>query len=227
MGIESLQDMQFSPEELQSIAYQLACPSGKQGILLGKKMYQSNLTMIRTCFENWKACNGDKIMELGHGNAAHVTALFNDNTNFSYYGLEISKTMFREARSINRIFMEAGKATFELYDGVHIPYQDDFFNHIFTINTIYFWQNPVKLLAEAYRVLKDGGRLSLAFATPEFMKTLAFSHFGFKLYEIEEWSGFFYDAGFQEEHIDYYTEDVLSKDNQPVSREFVRLVLRK
>jgi hypothetical protein len=70
--------------------------------------------------------------------------------NLKYYGLEMSELMFQGARQINRNFVSQKQAFFSLYDGNVIPFGNAAFDKIFTVNTIYFWQGPEKLLLEIY-----------------------------------------------------------------------------
>ncbi|MHC0443676.1 class I SAM-dependent methyltransferase, partial [Flavobacterium sp. 3-210] len=80
--------------------------------------------------------------------------------------------MFQEARKINRNFVSQKQAFFSLYDGNKIPFEDETFDKVFTVNTIYFWQKPEDLLSEIYRVLKPNGNFCLTFAEEDFMKKL-------------------------------------------------------
>lgn len=41
------------------------------------------------------------------------------------------------------------------------PYPDERFNKVFTVNTIYFWNNPIEDLKEIRRVLKTDGQILL------------------------------------------------------------------
>lgn len=224
MGVQPIEK---NKKELQKLALQLSCPSGKVGVQLAKEMNEDNASMIDTAADTLEIKKQDFILELGYGNAGHLSRMYRKMPNFGYRGLEISETMKAEAEQINHIFINNKDIKFGLYDGVHIPYQRDRFSKILTVNTIYFWQNPVKLFEEMYRVLKPGGVLSLVFATKDFMKTLAFTNFGFKLYEIDEWSGFFLNAGFIEDDIAYYNEKIISKEGNWVEREYVCVILKK
>ena len=144
-------------EELQAIASQLKHPTGEKGIEMGNMMNETNINMTKHSIQNLNISNENRILELGHGNAGHVEFLFEQAEKLKYYGLEMSELMFQEARQINRNFVSQKQAFFSLYDGNTIPFEEELFDKIFTVNTIYFWQNPEELLAEIYRVLKPNG----------------------------------------------------------------------
>jgi len=168
-------------EELQAIASQLKNPSGEKGIEMGNMMNETNINMTRHSIQNLNISKENKILELGHGNAGHVEFLFEQVEKLKYYGLEMSELMFQEARQINRNFVSQKQAFFSLYDGNIIPFEEESFDKIFTVNTIYFWQEPEKLLLEIYRVLKSNGNFCLTFAEEDFMKKLPFTQFEFEL----------------------------------------------
>lgn len=214
-------------EELQAIASQLKLPTGEKGIEMGNMMNETNINMTRHSIQNLNISNENKILELGHGNAGHVEFLFEQAENLKYYGLEMSELMFQEARQINRNFVSQKQAFFSLYDGNKIPFENDFFDKIFTVNTIYFWQKPEELLAEIYRVLKPNGNFCLTFAEEDFMKQLPFTQFEFELYSTEKAQELIKKTPFKIVYTETQTEKVKSKTGELVDRAFTTIVLEK
>ena len=121
-------------EQLQ-IEKQLSCPTGEEGIEMGHIMNKSNLDMTLNSIRFLDIRKGNSILELGHGNCGHLKIILNSSEDVQYVGLEISDTMRKESLKNN----PNTQATFKLYDGTKIPYPDNHFDHIFTVNTIYFW----------------------------------------------------------------------------------------
>jgi len=214
-------------EELQAIASQLKHPTGEKGIEMGNMMNETNINMTKHSIQNLNISKENKILELGHGNAGHVEFLFEQAENLKYYGLEMSELMFREARQINRNFVSQKQAFFSLYDGNKIPFEDESFDKIFTVNTIYFWQEPQKLLLEIYRVLKANGNFCLTFAEEDFMKKLPFTQFEFELYSTEKAQDLIQKTPFQIVYTETQTEKVKSKTGELVDRAFTTIVLEK
>lgn len=214
-------------EELQAIASQLKLPTGEKGIEMGNMMNETNINMTRHSIQNLNISNENKILELGHGNAGHVEFLFEQAENLKYYGLEMSELMFQEARQTNRNFVSQKQAFFSLYDGNKIPFENDFFDKIFTVNTIYFWQKPEELLAEIYRVLKPNGNFCLTFAEEDFMKKLPFTQFEFELYSTEKAQELIKKTPFKIVYTETQTENVKSKTGELVDRAFTTIVLEK
>lgn len=214
-------------EELQAIASQLKLPTGEKGIEMGNMMNETNINMTRHSIQNLNISNENRILELGHGNAGHVEFLFEKAKNLKYYGLEMSELMFQEARQTNRNFVSQKQAFFSLYDGNKIPFENDFFDKIFTVNTIYFWQKPEELLVEIYRVLKPNGNFCLTFAEEDFMKQLPFTQFEFELYSTEEAQELIKKSPFKIVYTETQTEKVKSKTGELVDRAFTTIVLEK
>ncbi|MDZ7847626.1 MAG: class I SAM-dependent methyltransferase [Owenweeksia sp.] len=171
-------------QDMEEIGRQLACPSGSAGIEMGETMNRSNQGMTRHSIEFLELADHQQVLELGHGNAGHLPALLEKARGLRYRGLEISETMQREARQKNQSLAHC--ARFDLYDGENIPFSHHTFDRIFSVNTVYFWQDPVKLLTEISRVLKPQGLLVLGFAQKEFMEQLPFTGAPFKLYNADD-----------------------------------------
>lgn len=214
-------------EELQAIASQLKHPTGEKGIEMGNMMNETNINMTRHSIQNLHIESGNTILELGHGNAGHVAFIFDQAENIKYYGLEMSELMFQEARQINRNFVSQKQAFFSLYNGTEIPFEDNLFNKVFTVNTIYFWQEPEKLLSEIYRVLQPKGILCITFAEESFMKQLPFTQFEFELYSTEKAEKLIEKSSFKIINKETLTEKVKSKTGELVDRSFTTLVLEK
>jgi ubiquinone/menaquinone biosynthesis C-methylase UbiE len=214
-------------EELQAIASQLKHPSGEKGIEMANMMNETNINMTRHSIQNLNISRENKILELGHGNAGHVEFLFEQAENLKYYGLEMSELMFQEARQINRNFVSQKQAFFSLYDGNKIPFEDESFDKIFTVNTIYFWQEPEKLLLEIYRVLQPNGNFCLTFAQEDFMKQLPFTQFEFELYSTEKAQQLIEKTPFKIVYTETQTEKVKSKTGEMADRDYTTIVLEK
>ncbi|WP_166920919.1 class I SAM-dependent methyltransferase [Flavobacterium poyangense] len=214
-------------EELQAIAAQLKHPTGEKGIEMANMMHETNISMTRHSIQNLNVSKENKILELGHGNAGHLEFIMDQAEKLVYYGLEMSELMFQEARQINRNFVSQKQAFFLLYDGNVIPATDAFFDKIFTVNTLYFWQKPEELLLEIYRVLKPNGTFCLTFAEESFMKQLPFTAYEFTLYSTEKAQQLIEKTAFKIVYKETLTEKIKSKTGELVDRAFTTIVLEK
>lgn len=175
-------DNGMSEDDLKELASQLGKPEGEKGIQVGQMMNETNISMTRNTLENLSLKGSDTILELGHGNANHLLELFEQAKNLQYFGLDVSELMKQEAEKFASEYALEEKAKFQLFDGTNIPFADNLFDKIFTVNTIYFWQKPQQLIAELHRVLKPDGVLCITFVDEETMNQLTFTDFGFTKY---------------------------------------------
>jgi len=214
-------------KDLQDLASQLSHPKGDKGIEIADMMNATNIGMTLHAIESLELSGHETVLELGHGNAAHVRHLLDPHPGVHYDGLELSELMHAEAKRINHHFTEAQQAAFHLYDGRRIPFPDNHFDRLFTVNTLYFWADPPALLAELHRVLKTGGRLCITFAQERFMKTLPFTAYGFELYSTDKLEKLLAGSAFKIRKMESRMEQVKSKLGDLVDREFTTVTLCK
>ncbi|MBE8719206.1 class I SAM-dependent methyltransferase [Sphingobacterium pedocola] len=214
-------------QELNELAAQLRKPHGEQGIEVASMMNETNQKMTHHAIDLLKIGPDENVLELGHGNCGHLSYLFSQQKDSTYYGLEIAELMTKEAQRINRDFINRGRASFQLYDGVNIPFSTDYFNKIFTVNTIYFWTDPAALFVELYRVTKPNGIVNITFAQRDFMEKLPFTPFGFELYDTNKVISLVEQSAFKVGDVQSLNEQVKSKTGDLVTREFTTVTLHK
>lgn len=215
---------QHTEKDLKDIARQLACPEGEHGIKTGEMMHASNIGMTSAAIDALNLQNDAVILEIGHGNGAHIEYLLKQANDIRYFGGDISETMIAAAKRINSTFIETGNVDFQLTDGHTLSYADSFFDGIFTVNTIYFWQNPNAYLLEIKRVLKPGGKLVLCFADKTFMEKLPFTPYGFTLYGLEKVQQLLAESGFTIKNTTKNLDQVQSKTGEKVERTYYVVV---
>lgn len=217
----------MTEQDIQNLACQLGCPIGKEGEELGRKMHQTNLNMTLHAIKSLKLNQGEQVLEIGHGNCAHLPQILTIAEKLIYYGLDISEAMHQEAQKHNASFMQNGQARFALYDGLTMPYEAETFHKIMTVNTLYFWQQPLQLLKEIYRVLKPAGRFCLTFAQKVSMEKLPFTKYGFTLYDTEAVEALVSNTPFKIVEVGDQEEQIESKMGTLTSRRFTTITLEK
>ncbi len=181
----------------KEVAAQLRKPENENGLATAARMEQNNGGMISETIRALSIQTNDKILELGFGNGAHVKQIFEIAPNAHYTGVDISSTMVTLAGEINAAYINAGKAIFTLTNGQTLAYNDNSFDKIFTVNTLYFWEQPAAYAAEIYRVLKPGAKFCLCFADANFMEKLPFVQYGFTLYSLQQATDLLAGVGFK------------------------------
>ena len=178
---------------------QLAKPSGLFGRLFTARwLEKANTGMNALTLDSLALEPGDRLLELGFGSGYLLEkVLENHLCNFAA-GADISPEMVNHVGARLRPYVEAGKAQIRHGDIEAIPFADGAFTKLCSVNTLYFWKDPQRALAECRRVLKAGGRLALCFnAKSELAKWPGHVH-GFTLYELADVEAMLAAAGFFE-----------------------------
>ncbi|OCA78687.1 methyltransferase type 11 [Chryseobacterium contaminans] len=213
-------------EELKILAQHLANPQGEKGIEIGEMMNATNIGMTLESIRTLLIEDDENILEIGHGNADHVKNIFSLAKGLKYTGIDISETMNHEAKRLNEKFQD--QAEFVLYEGTKLPFEDGSFDKIFTVNTVYFWENPVEFLNEICRVLKDNGTFVLTFGQRDFMEKLPFTAYDFKLYSNDEMEELVSKSHFKRMKTSEREEEIKSKTgNETIQRIYTILTIKK
>ncbi|MCS3532242.1 class I SAM-dependent methyltransferase [Chryseobacterium sp. JUb7] len=213
-------------EDLKILAQNLANPQGEKGIEIGEMMNATNIGMTLESIKTLLIEDDEMVLEIGHGNAAHVKSILNKAQNVKYTGIDISETMHHEAKRLNEEFKN--QANFVLYEGTKLPFEDQTFDKIFTVNTVYFWEQPIEYLNEIYRVLKDSGTFVLTFGQRDFMEKLPFTQFDFTLYNTDEMEETVSKSHFKRMKISEKEEQVKSKTgDETMTRNYTVLTIKK
>lgn len=183
-------------KSLQQIAAQLRQPTGEAGIQTGEWMNRGNVHINEDTLKILDATAGDTIVEIGMGNGFFVHKIVEKDSSIQYTGADFSEVMIKEAERINAAWINNGQARFVLSDVASLPFADNSFNKAFTINTIYFWEDAVKILNEIKRVLQPKGKLIITLRPKRQMKNYPFTKYGFTMFSKEELEQLLVENGF-------------------------------
>lgn len=217
----------MSENEMKKLAAQLRKPEGLIGVEVAEEIYKTNRNIIRSTIDLLGLKGNDLVLEIGHGNGSHIDSLFQKEMNIIYHGLELSKLMHNEAQKINQPKITSKRAYFQHYNGKKFPYNDRSFDKIFTINTLYFWDDPIQFLAEVRRVLKDNGLFSVTFASEETLAKLPVTQYGFTSYSKNGFSKLMTDNHFTVEKLVEKSETIVTHEDESENREFFIGLIKK
>jgi ubiquinone/menaquinone biosynthesis C-methylase UbiE len=110
--------------------------------------------------------------------------------------------MYAEACKINKKYIASNRVKIQKGNCDDMPYENESFDKICTSNTIYFWDDPNKIIKEMFRVIKYRGTIVLGFRDKEQMEKLPLSDDVFNLYSLEEVKTFLSNAGFADIRIE-------------------------
>ena len=208
----------MSEDELKELAAQLRHPNGENGLKVGEMMQFTNMGLIHKTIDNLQINQGDTVLEIGPGNGAHVQHLINKARNLQYKGVDISETMIIEAAKINAAIPNT---SFLLSDGKTIPFQDGSFDRVFTVNTIYFWEQPQAYANEIARVLCKEGIIAIGLIPRSTMQHIPFSKYGFTMHDTASVSLLLKNAGLKVIGSETDKELVNSNSGEQIEREIL------
>lgn len=199
---------------------QLGNPAGPVGVAIGDCMNAMNGALNAVLFRKLSPQRGNRILEIGFGNGKLLSDLMNLAPDLSYDGIDISDLMVAEATAFNRALVAAGRAAFRRASSTAIPFDAGTFDRAVAANTIYFWSDPVRDLAEIRRVLKPEGVLGLAAMTAAGAAHLTASGEPFRTYDDVQLRSLLVEAGFARVDIEPYREDASQPGGRTIQRAF-------
>ncbi|NNE36270.1 MAG: class I SAM-dependent methyltransferase [Rhodothermales bacterium] len=169
-------------EQMRTVAKQLRKPQGEFGMQLGQTMNQGNLLINRSAIDAVRLPDNGRILEIGMGNGFFASELLDLADGTRYVGCDYSPLMVAQATELNATLVESGRATFVHGEISKLPIDSNTFDVVITVNTLYFWSDPLLALANVQRALKPGGQLVLAIRPERVMRYYPFAKYDFAMY---------------------------------------------
>ena len=179
------------------IGSQFGNPHGIIGRVCCIIMNAINNRMYKRTIDFVTISSGDRVLDIGYGNG-YLLRLMDRAYSPEMYGIDISEDMLIHASQKNRTADCENRLHLSVGDCCELPYENDFFSAVTSVNTIYFWSDPVKGLTEILRCLKGGGVFCNAVYSKKWLDSLSYTRTGFKKYETEQLVELGYQAGFAE-----------------------------
>jgi SAM-dependent methyltransferase len=115
---------------------------------------------MRYCHRNLESFKGkekyDNVLEIGAGTAPHINYVKHKFDN--YYIAETSEASIKHYENDKKI-------SAVLYDGVKLPFENNFFDRIIIFQALEHINNPENFLFETMSKLKNGGLISISLPT--------------------------------------------------------------
>ena len=168
------------------MARQFARPRGLFGrLFLGGMLDRANVRTNALVFEVMAVDPSERVLEVGFGGGDLIVRLAGAVAGGRVEGVELSDPMLRRVRArvrrrglADRVRLRAGSVD-------ALPFDAGRFDCACSVNTIYFWPDLHRGLAELARVLRPGGRLVLGFGSDEALRRAGYGERGFSLYTTE------------------------------------------
>lgn len=156
------------------ISQQFSMPEGLFGRLTGAVMGLINLLPNKRAIELLDISEQDDVLEIGFGPGLALRKMSQLVRSGRITGVDRSPTMFRQAQARNRTAIRHGKlkliqGTFEC-----LSLESASVDKVLAVNVIYFCSPDGTALAEARRVLRPGGAMSIYATDCSSMRWLQF-----------------------------------------------------
>jgi ubiquinone/menaquinone biosynthesis C-methylase UbiE len=179
------------------LAAQLRQPSGWFGkILMGDFLNQHNEKMNNFAVEMLDLQPTDRVLDIGFGGGVTIERMLGTIDTGKIYGVDFSQEMVDKAKHKFKSAIESDKVSIEFADVRALPFEENTFDKVCTVNTIYFWDDPLASLQEIKRVMKHGGRLVVGIRSADKMKDLPVTQYNFRLYDPAAVRDLLLEAGF-------------------------------
>ena len=138
------------------------------------------------------------ILDLGCGGGGNLERWLECYPDAHVSGIDHSPVSVSIASGWNEKAISQDRCEVILSGVTKLPFRDASFDAISSFESIYFWNNMEKALAEAYRVLKPGGVLLLVVARDKENKCCSLLNkiHGARLYDEKEMKAYLENAGF-------------------------------
>ncbi len=184
------------------LSLQAKKPSGFVGRYVMTKIFNTGNADLNAFV---KKCLGlqpeDRVLELGFGTGKLINEIANMTTKGVVEGIDFSKAMLVQAEKVNKQHLLSGSVILHEGECSSLPFENNVFDKLCSVNTLYFWQNPTNYFAEMFRVIKPEGRIVIGFRDDKQMINLNLSSDIFSLYSQDDVINLLSEAGFCDAHI--------------------------
>jgi SAM-dependent methyltransferase len=181
------------------IAGQLRQPAGFFGRqIMVRVLNRMNYSMNTLALEVLQVTPDDHVLEVGFGGGELMVRMASVITSGKIAGADFSNDVVDICTKRFRRLIKAGRVDLCCANVDKLPFEANTFSKVCTVNTIYFWTDPLIALAQIYRVLKKDGKLVVCFRPREAVKNQNIMQHGFTLYDPEEVSVLLTKAGFRD-----------------------------
>jgi ubiquinone/menaquinone biosynthesis C-methylase UbiE len=140
---------------------QYGSPKGIIGTYIGEKMVKQHKPETVWTIELLNIQKSENVLELGCGSGYAMKLILEQNRVGKVVGLDLSPTVIRSAMIRNKQAINEEKANLVQANVKSLPFENEQFDKVFSIHSIYFWDELSVAISEIYRVLKPGGSLIL------------------------------------------------------------------
>jgi len=177
-------------------ASQFKKPGGLFGNFYSNIMEKGNRRNYVVLINDFNIQPYDKILEIGYGPGIGIRLILEKCNVCLIHGIDFSKLMYRKASELNSKSILDKKVELFLGDFLSFAFEPNFYDKVFCLNVIYFWDNLEVPFQKIKSALKSGGIYCFYMAHKDYLIKERYSDSIFNKYSIEEVMSALYEAGF-------------------------------
>ncbi len=178
------------------LAHQLSHPEGFLGGIILKLLNKKNSIIINETLNLIPLEENTQFLDIGFGGGLPFELIAAANKSVKMHGLELSEKAVADANKKFKQEIEAGRLIIKQGVVEAIPFEDQSFDSIISINTVYFWDDVEAALREIKRVLNPGGTFILSLREKDTLSKYKPTEFVFHHYPTGDLIEAFESAGF-------------------------------
>jgi ubiquinone/menaquinone biosynthesis C-methylase UbiE len=140
--------------------------------------------------------NGESILDIGCGTGKLIYTMASQTSDGKFEGIDFSEAMISIAQKRNRESIQNGQVKILKGNFDELPLQNEYYDKVCSINTIYFWSKPEYTAQKIASITTPGGFFVAGFEDMQQLEQRNLDSDVFKIYSTEEAKNLFVEAGF-------------------------------
>lgn len=132
-------------------------PEGEDGVQMLQRMNESHAPVTGWALDLLQFQENDQVLDIGCGGGAALKRMSAHIRTGHLTGVDYSEVSVKLSRKTNEGDVDSGKMDIMEASVEDLPFEDEKFDKIITVESFYFWPAPAENLKEVLRVLKKGG----------------------------------------------------------------------
>lgn len=132
-------------------------PQGEEGEQMLQRMNESHAAVTQWALGFLNFGEEDRALDIGCGGGAALKKMSEKISKGHLTGVDYSPVSVELSRETNAQDIQNGKMEVLEASVEHLPFENESFDKIITVESFYFWPDPAENLKEVRRVLKKGG----------------------------------------------------------------------
>lgn len=195
------------PEFIRTyLSNQFSKPSGLFGRYIEKGMSKRTTLDAEWTISHLDIQPTSRLFEIGFGGGVAAQLASQQASQGFVAGIDHSETMVQTASKRNAEAVKAKRMELTQGDAGTVSYSDGSFDIVYSLHSIYFWDDPVECLRGFHRALKPGGLLAITIQPKNRWREDQIGTPGMTFYFGDQIVEMFKSAGYQNVRMESYSD---------------------